>query len=354
MSNQTFDPNVEPAIWLYRTTKQRRSKLGGLPNLPPWISWPRRKLTPEGVAAEFIGLGWSERASHLMAKVITPLGNVIYRKSRPPLHFVGQIDLSELPPLPLESGGPTLPTKGYLFFFANLSEDVPEDSLFSDNWTEHEEDDGSETRVIYARAAGPEREAPEGLPPLESRLVAKLYPNIAKEYPADDPVWCGVFPSHTIAAKRILTGGECPLPESLVVKRDRLKETLVERDWLASRLEVEIPATSLEWKDSARYPVALKESRHVIEGNEQVTSRKLHWVRHQMFGVAPTVRNEPGSTRHMTDRCGNPGIPLMTFDTDGGVHKKFQFCDGGILQFWIKPKDLAARRFDRCFATTEG
>lgn len=272
-----------------------------------------------------------------MAKAAAPVSNAVLREDLPPLHFLGQIDLSELPALPLEPGGPTLPTTGYLFFFANLSLDTPDDGLFDGSWMETEEDAGAETRVIYAREAGHERQPPKGLPPLAS----------------DDPIWGGVFPAHPIAAKRIVTGGTSPVPESYS-QSESLKWTLVERDWIASRLQVDIPVTSLECDDWTRYPVALKEYHCEFDGAKKLQSRDLHWVRHQMFGVAPTVQNEPGSTRQMTGRCGHPMIPLITFDTDWGVHKEFQFCDYGILQFWIKPEDLAARRFDRCCATTEG
>ncbi len=79
-----------------------------------------------------------------MAKAVAPVSNAVLREDLPPLHFLGQIDLSELPALPLEPGGPTLPNTGYLFFFANLSLDTPDDGLC---WLETEEDAGAETRV---------------------------------------------------------------------------------------------------------------------------------------------------------------------------------------------------------------
>lgn len=30
------------------------------------------------------------------------------------------------------------------------------------------------------------------------------------------------------------------------------------------------------------------------------------------------------------------------------------FCDVGVAQFWIRPEDLAAKRFEKAWATTEG
>jgi hypothetical protein len=347
MIDQKLDPDAEPAIWLYRSKEQRRSKFGGLPNLPWWISWPRRKGTIEQMADEIATLGYSERTTLLLAKVMTPFENAARRKVRPPMHFLGQIDLAELPTLPLEPGGPTLPTSGFLFFFATLVPNEASDDIFGGHyWMESEHDYGAETQVIYARSAGPERNAPKGLPP----LVASYQ---TRDYPTDDPIWGGVFPAHSMSAKRIWTGGVDPM-SGIILQSELLPRSLLYRDWLASRLDVEIPVASIDWQDWAQHPVALKEYRQVINGNEQVTSRDLHWVRHQMFGVAPTVQYEPGSTRHMRDRDGNSAIMLMTFDTDWGVHHEFMFCDCGVLQFWIKPEDLAARRFDRCYATTEG
>lgn len=47
-------------------------------------------------------------------------------------------------------------------------------------------------------------------------------------------------------------------------------------------------------------------------------------------------------------------ILLLQIDTDWSVHDRFQFCDMDVAQFWIEPADLAARRFDKAWGTTEG
>ncbi|MFY0615664.1 MAG: DUF1963 domain-containing protein [Hyphomicrobiaceae bacterium] len=346
MFDQMFETDAEPAIWLHRTTEHRRSKFGGLPNLPWWISWPRRQYTAARLVEEFAELNsLSERARKLLANASVPLANAAARNDRPPMHFLAQIDLSELPALPLEPGGPSLPSTGFLFFFANIAIESAGYDWFGDHWMETEEDDGSDTRVIYSRSAGPERQSPKRLPPLASEEY--------NDYPADDAIWSGVFPAHPMAAKRFRAGEEDIAPPPYQ-QTDPLELELLKRDWIASRFEIDVPVTSVDWQDWARYPVAMQEFRREIEGVERVTKRELHWVRHQMFGLSPTIQYERGSTRHATDRNGEPAIPLMTFDTDWGVHKEFQFCDYGLLQFWIKPNDLAARRFDRCYATTEG
>jgi hypothetical protein len=351
MPEQAFESDPYASIWLYRTTEQRRSKLGGLPNLPWWLAWPRRKVTANQLAGELARLSCPRWASGLLANIFIPVLSALFRKRRSPLHFLGQIDLSELPALPLMTGGPSLPKTGYLFFFSTLRPNEAKDDIFGGRyWMEFPGGDtGAETRVIYARVAGPERAPPKGLPPLVASYETKLYPRLLKEYPADDPIWRGVFPSHPLAAKRLGSGDDYPVPPRYPQK-EALQWALVARDWHAKRLGVDIPVTSLDWKDWARYPVALKEHRQIIDGREQVTVREVHSVQHLLFRPLPTVRDEFewfGSKLQKTDLT---ELPLMIFDTDWGVHKLFQFGDMSYLQFWIKRRDLDARRFDRCFA----
>ncbi len=47
-------------------------------------------------------------------------------------------------------------------------------------------------------------------------------------------------------------------------------------------------------------------------------------------------------------------ILLLQIDSDLSVHEHFMFCDMGVAQFWVKPDDLAAGRFDKAWGTTEG
>lgn len=344
MSNLNED--AEPAIWLRRTEEQRWSKLGGLPNLPRWISWPRRKFTTTKLASQISEMDNApKRGIHLIANAVTPIANFLSRRVRPSMHFIGQIDLSELPQTPLEQNGPSLPNKGFLFFFANVQPNSVDDDYFFYHWMEDETDDGTDTRVIYSRFSGAERQPPKDLPPLASTY----YPN---RYSADDPVWIGIFPSCHIEAKQILTGGISPVPSSYIA-REAPEMAIKKRDWLAAQLGVDIPTVTSS-EECRQLPVAMYEHHLEVDGVKQIQSRKVHYVRHQMFGLAPTVQYESGSTRNATDRLGGKAIPLMTFDTDSGVHDEFIFCDAGLLQFWIKPNDLAAQRFDKCYTTTEG
>src|SRR5262249_1148594 len=87
---EILDRVREPAIWIRRNAAATtRSRLGGLSALPSGIDWPRQ-LT-----------------------------------SKPPLHFLAQIDLAELPATPLSGAlgphkGIGLARSGVLYFFADL------------------------------------------------------------------------------------------------------------------------------------------------------------------------------------------------------------------------------------------
>ena len=88
MRKSRLDQRRLPAIWLRGRPDQASflSRLGGRPTLPPDIQWPRHGYTGT------------------------------------PLHFLAQIDLSSLPPTPLQNDleAHTLPKRGLLLFFADM------------------------------------------------------------------------------------------------------------------------------------------------------------------------------------------------------------------------------------------
>ncbi|HJQ56083.1 MAG TPA: DUF1963 domain-containing protein [Vineibacter sp.] len=63
---------------------------------------------------------------------------------------------------------------------------------------------------------------------------------------------------------------------------------------------------------------------------------------HQMLGYG---KNSQGQA----DRLGRDHLLLMQLDTDYGI--KWLWGDCGTMQFWIKPRDLAERRFDSVIVT---
>jgi uncharacterized protein YwqG len=122
MHDRELKEQREPAIWLRREIGGRSSsKLGGLPTLPPGVEWPRQTQTNS------------------------------------PLHFLAQIELSDLPPTPLDRtlGRPALPKSGLLFFFADMVEEM----LWAENGGPF-----ATTRVIFTRQSGAERKPPDDIP----------------------------------------------------------------------------------------------------------------------------------------------------------------------------------------------
>lgn len=59
-----------------------------------------------------------------------------------------------------------------------------------------------------------------------------------------------------------------------------------------------------------------------------------------------------GATQRVTNSTLSPGVRLLCLDSDRGLG--LNFCDAGVIEFWIDPADLAARRFDRVRAQTAG
>src|SRR5262245_6286164 len=125
--NALMDRFAKPCIRIHRPfppprSRRGRSKLGGLPNLPPGIEWPHGR--------EHFG----------------------FKRGSIPLHFMAQIDCSELPHVDT-----ALPRSGMLFFFANIDDAA--------DWMEHPADDYR--RVIYGpqvAADQPVRPPPPGIP----------------------------------------------------------------------------------------------------------------------------------------------------------------------------------------------
>ncbi|WP_146038103.1 DUF1963 domain-containing protein [Tabrizicola aquatica] len=59
-----------------------------------------------------------------------------------------------------------------------------------------------------------------------------------------------------------------------------------------------------------------------------------------------------GPAQRKTNSTAGQGVRLLCLDSDYGPG--MMFCDCGVLEYWIDPKDLAARRFDRAVAQTAG
>lgn len=290
----------QPGIWLRRSASSatRLSKLGGYPNLPEAVDWPRH-----GVCGT-------------------------------PLHFVGQIDLAALPATPLEPGDVALPHEGLLCFFVDLDEEM--------QWGD--EGRGSHfdaTRVIHVAQAGPPRELPADLPVILHEWGKQ------GDYRGDFDRM-RAYPEKTLEAFVIDTFMRqpvaYPLDWELVI-------------WEAERRMLEsiacatgVPTPVLTPKDTERDDIA--STAYWFDCSEMLNGKpgrpETRIIGHQMLGVARDVQGTAAKAR------AKGHILLLQIDTDTRVHENFVFCDWGMVQFWIAPEDLAACRFDKAWATTEG
>jgi uncharacterized protein YwqG/Lon protease-like protein len=216
-------------------------------------------------------------------------------QSGAPLHFLAQIDLSHLPATPLESvqGAPCLPRSGLLFFFADMVEEM----LWGDNGGAL-----ANTRVIFASHPGPERSPPEDIPSIGHPFGA-------------------MSSSSRYASCRTVFAQAALAPYVIGTSADM---TLIPDAAAADAVE-----------DPDRF-------------NRREAANPPDWPAHQMLGIGQDIQGTAGSAH------ADGLILLLQIDSDKAVDKEFVFCDMGAVQFWIKPDDLTAGRFDEAWATTEG
>jgi uncharacterized protein YwqG len=296
---QALNDQRRAAIWFRREGggDGASSKLGGLPALPPEVEWPR------------------------------------HGESGTPLHFLAQIDLSRLPRTPLDgaSDAPALPDRGMLFFFADMVEEM----LWADNGGPF-----ATTRVIFADRAGPERAPPDDIPEI-------LHGD--GEHAGGYETGMTVYPHAALEPHVIDTfGGIASIPHPEDTYAAAAQAALV-----ASIERAVGPIPVFSNRDSVNTLDAIQAAKpreYVRESwmRDGTVRRDLHCPLHQMLGAGMNIQ---GTAREL--QAGG-AVLLLQIDSDLAVHEHFMFCDMGAAQFWIAPADLAARRFDKAWATTEG
>ncbi|MBO6939051.1 MAG: DUF1963 domain-containing protein [Deltaproteobacteria bacterium] len=109
---------LAPAVRLRVTVGDARvgaSKLGGLPDLPAYVPWPRWAMSDYN-RNEIADLRAKPQTEHVTARIEAMLKQ---QEREVPLAFLAQLDLSELEGLP---HGLPLPSSGLLLFFDDLAE----------------------------------------------------------------------------------------------------------------------------------------------------------------------------------------------------------------------------------------
>ncbi|SHK61056.1 protein of unknown function [Bradyrhizobium lablabi] len=295
MHPNEIDKQREPAIWFRRQPgKASLSKLGGLPSLPSKIEWPRQRQTGT------------------------------------PLHFLVQVDLSQMPPTPLDGGAnaPKLPGTGLLFFFADMVEEM----LWNENGGPF-----ATTRVIFTNRAGPQRPVPDDIPEILHGFGQRAggyqtgmsaYPEAALEPHVID-TFGGVNP-HADTRDTYSAAAQAAMVASIERAIGPLPLFKGPGSWDAIKA-----ANPREYIEETRF-------------QNGVVRRKLHCPLHQMLGIGKDIQGTAESAH------ADGTVLLLQMDSDTLVHKHFMFCDMGVAQFWIEPADLAEEGFDRAWGTTEG
>lgn len=185
------------------------------------------------------------------------------------------------------------------------------------------------TRVIHTDEAGPEREPPSDLPELfhafgeergDRETEMRVYPQaLLKAYALDsveDPGFDGDEDDRKAFEVALTASIERALGTPLPVQ-----------SWTAA---------------------GTPEPREYLQEIRSCEHRNLECPIHQMLGFGKNVQGTAADARDDGD------ILLLQLDSDLKLHEHFMFCDVGVAQFWIKPEDLAEKRFEKAWATTEG
>ena len=261
----------EPAIWLgYAEEPVSRSRLGGLPDLPEEVDWPLHLVTNQ------------------------------------PLHFLAQIDLSALPatPLPDCPYKASLPRDGMLYIFADIDEEMTfdEEIIRADGMP-------SPTRVIYAKAAGAEREAPADLPMLQHQ-PREIDGEFARETNLFQVVH---LQAHVINTFRSVSFFNAKGGLTSPFKNDEDGEARNQSIMIAAGLG----------------------------GDDEDAAQQVLHSSAQMFGWGKSMSY--GST----DIKVGDDADILLFE----YFLNAPYDEIGLFQFWIKSEELKAQRFERVWAT---
>lgn len=289
-----------------------RTRLGGLPDVPDGFRWPTRHRTR---------VRYGDRI-----------------EAGAPLPFVAQINLAELPPV--DGAETPLPTRGMLWFF------------YDARFLAYDADDADGFRVVYSEA-GPDdlrrAEVPEG--PGTS--------GDADPFEVFDPVVLTPRAELSLPSPNTDPDRGLGLPLNPVVDEDESEAyyEMVER-W-------DLGGTEAQGSTAADEPPTLPPPVHRVMGwpfliqNDDMEAECEVSTRHPgvlgrlgdavRSATAGGSREDQGRAFERVARDSWQLLLQVDSDDDAGM----MWGDSGLLYFWIRKDDLAARRFERVWCVMQ-
>jgi uncharacterized protein YwqG len=281
-----------------------RTRLGGAPDLPEGFRWPTRQRTRER---------YGDRI-----------------EAGAPLSFVAQINLAELPPI--DGAEPQLPPHGMLWFF------------YDARFLTYDAEDADGFHVVYSEAG------PDDLRRAEARAPVDEGP-----FEVFDPVV--LAPRAELSLPSAYADPERGLP---LMDEDELEtyHELVERRDLRG---AEAPASNAdEGLPTLPPPVhRVLGWPHLIQGDNmeaecEASTRRGRGVLGRLGGAvrSATVGGSGEDEKRAFERTARDSWRLL-LQVDSDEAAGMMWGDAGMLYFWIRDDDLAARRFERVWCVME-
>jgi hypothetical protein len=213
-------------------------------------------------------------------------------------------------------GGPALPPRGLLCFFA----DVEEEMLWEDEFERGTPLDA--TRVIFCESVGAPVAAPEDIP-----QIGHAWEKAGGGHSVGDHV----YPESPLTAYPIDTfvGLTRPRKTSWEAEADERIVAAIERATGRAVPIIDSTTRKADWREQPYMS---------IWGSQ----KGLMILRHQMLGAPLNVNMDADAME------GRGEVLLLQLESDFSLHRNF--IGGGTVQFWIKAVDLAAKRFERAYA----
>jgi hypothetical protein len=290
-----------------------RTRLGGVPDVPEGFRWPTRRRTR---------VRYGDRI-----------------EAGAPLSFVAQINLAELPPV--DGAETRLPTRGMLWFF------------YDARFLAYDADDADGFRVVYS-GAGPDdlrrAEVPGG----------PGTPGDADPFEVFDPVVLAPRAELSLPSPNADPDRGLGLPLDPVEDEDGSEayHEMVER-WDLVGAEAQV-STSADEPPTLPPPVhrvmgwPLLIQNDNMEAECEASTRRDEGVLGRLGDVvrAATAGGSREDEGRAFERAARDSWRLL-LQVDSDDAAGMMWGDSGLLYFWIRKDDLAARRFERVWCAMQ-